>query len=169
MRPRRERARRGGFSLIELMMAIGILLVSSLAVGFALHAGMRTTREIREEQVLQATAQTFIDRIVRQNYGQTYDPDPTGSQVSAIFDAGSPPGDITVQQLTRWPAGDGGWKFTLANYPVVGEWRVVVGQDLDGNGAVSGTLEEGQRVLAIRVFFEGALILETSRAKEVTL
>jgi hypothetical protein len=143
--------------------------VSAVAVGLALHAGMRTGREMREDQILQATAQSFLNRIVRQNFGQTFDPDPTAGQVSAIFDCRSTPGDVTIQQLTRWPTAEGGWRFTLANFPVEGEWRVAVGPDLDGDGVVSGTIEESGRVLGIRIFFRDQLVLATSRAKEVSL
>ena len=160
---------RSGFSLVELMLAISVLLVSVLAVGLALQAGMRTTREMREDQVLQATAQSFVNRIVHQNFGQTFDPDPTANQVEAVFDCRQAPGDITVQQLTRWPPADGGWRFTLAGFPVEGQWRVVVDQDLDGDGLVAGAIEEGKRILGIRIFFRDQLVLSTSRSKEVTL
>jgi type II secretory pathway pseudopilin PulG len=166
---KRRPGRESGFSLIEVMVAIGFLLVSSLVVGLALQAGIRSNRELREAQVLQARAQTWADRIVRQNFGQSFDPDPDAGQVEALFDCASAPGDITIQQLTRYPSADCGWRFTLTDFPVEGEWRVVVDRDLDGDGSVAGGLEEGARVLRIQVFFNDRLVLATSRAKEVTL
>ena len=40
---------------------------------------------------------------------------------------------------------------------------------MDGDGSIAGSLEDGKRIFRIRVLFRDELILETSRAKEVTL
>lgn len=166
----KSRTRRvGGFSLVELMVAIAILLVSALAIGVSLQAGVRVNREIQEAQILQAKAQTFVDRIVRQNFGQTYDPDPTAAQLDEVFDCNTNPGTVTIDQLSRWPAGSGGWRFSLSGFPVEGEWTVQVDRDMNGDGSIAGSLEDGKRIFRIRVLFRDKLILETSRAKEVTL
>jgi hypothetical protein len=143
--------------------------VTTVAVGLALHTGVLTTRELNDSQLIQAQAQTFVDRIVRQNFGMNVDPDPTVDQIDAIFDLDMIPGNVTINQLTRWPAGDGGWRFTMAGFPVQGEWLVTVDQDIDGDHVIAGALETSQEIFAIRILFNNELVLRTCRAKEPTL
>jgi type II secretory pathway pseudopilin PulG len=161
--------RRGGFTLVELVLGMSILVISTLALGLSLQAGAMATRGMREEQVLLAQAETFVDRIVAQGFGHEYDPDPTASQVEEAFDGDADPGDVTLWQLARSPSADDGWKFRLTDFSVAGEWRIRLDQDLNGDGVVSGTLESSKDVFRVRVFFDDRLILETNRAKEVTL
>lgn len=159
----------GGFTLIEVVVAISVLLICTLALGLCLQAGAVVARELREEQVILAQAQSIVDRMLAQDFGQTFDADPTSAQLEEIFDSDPYGGTITLQQLSRWPQTDGGWKFELTSFPVDGEWNVSIDTDLDGNGVVEGELETGGRVLRISVFFNERLILRTNRAKEVTL
>ena len=159
----------GGFTLIEVVVAISVLLICTLSLGLCLQAGAVVARELREEQVLLAQAQSIVDRIMAQDFGQTFDADPTVAQLEEIFDPDPYGGTITIQQLSRWPPVDGGWKFELGSFPVDGEWNVSIDTDLDGSGVVDGDLETGGRVFRISVFFNERLILRTNRAKEVTL
>jgi type II secretory pathway pseudopilin PulG len=166
----RRRGREDGISLIELVMALSFLLIVLVSVGLALHSGVQTTRELDEMNLVHAQAQTYVDRVIRQNFGAIYEADPTAEQVDQFFDPDSTPGTVTVNQLTRWPKGDGGWKFTLADFPVTGDWLVTVTADLDGDGSTtSSDLEKSNSVYSILVYFSGELVLQGCRAKEPTL
>lgn len=169
MTGRRTGGGAAGFSLVEMVIAISFLLVSTVAVGLAMQAGMRTTRELSDAQAVQVTAQSFMDRILRQNFGQSSDPDPTGGQVQAVFDLTGSPGTITLNQLSRWPQAAGGWRFTLADFPVIGQWRVAVSADLDGDGKTTGPIENLNTVFAVRIYFQDQLVLMSSLSKEVSL
>jgi prepilin-type N-terminal cleavage/methylation domain-containing protein len=159
----------GGFTLIEVVMGISILLIVTMALGLSLQAGALAARELREEQMVLARAQTYVDRVIAQEYGHDYDPDPTAAQLMELLDDDSTPGDVTLLQLSRWPLADGGWRFAPAGFPVEGEWRVTVDRDLNDNGVEDGDLETGERVFRVSVFFDGRLIIRTNRAKEVSL
>jgi len=158
-----------GFTLVEIVMAMSILLLCTLALGLSLQGGAAAARGLREDQVVLAQAQTFIDRIASQEFGHDYDPDPTAGQVTEIFDADDDPGDVTIFQLSRWPAADGGWKFQRSDIQLQGEWKVVLDTDLNGDGLVAGDLETGQKVFRISVLFDDRLILRTHGSKEVKL
>jgi len=162
-------SRSSGFTLVEVVLGISVLLICTLALGFSLQAGAVAARQLQEEQVILAQSQTYVDRIVAQEFGQSYDPDPTAAQIEEVFDSDSDPGSASIHQLSRWPAGDSGWKFTLGDFLVEGEWRILVDQDLNGDGTISGDLETGSRVFRICVFFNDRLILQTHRSKEITL
>lgn len=159
-------AARGGFTIIEMVMALSFLLVSLVGVGLAIHAGVRTTRELRERQIVQTRAQMYVDRLVRLNFGESSDPEPTRAQLEELFDDDTDLGTVTLMSLTRYPRRDGGWTFERKGFPVPGSWTVQVTQDLDGDGAVGGDLEEDGLLVRITVSFDGEAILTTIRGKE---
>lgn len=160
---------RAGFTLIEIVVGLSVLVVATLALGLSLQAGAIAARELREGQVILGQAQTLVDRLLAVPFGLSTDPDPTSAQIAEVFDPDSEPGTVTLFQLSRSPPGDGGWKFSLADFPVPGEWRVLVDRDLNDNGIEDGELETSQRVFRISVFFENSLVLQTVRAREVSL
>lgn len=159
----------GGFTLIEIVVGLSVLLIATLALGLSLQAGAVAARELREGQIILGQAQSLIDRLIAIPFGLSTDPDPTASQVAEAFDPDRDPGTVTLFQLSRSPPGDDGWRFSLSDFPVVGEWRVLVDRDVNGNGVEDGDLETSQRVFRISVFFNDALILQTVRAREVSL
>ena len=117
MRPASNHARfdlQQGFTLVEVMLGVSVLLTCTLALGLSLQAGAFAARQLREEQILLARAQTLVDRMVAQEFGHTYDSDPVAAQLEEILDNDAVPGDITLHQLSRWPEVDGGWKFVDA-------------------------------------------------------
>jgi len=158
-----------GFTLVEVVLGLSILLCCTLALGLSLQAGAVAARGLREEQMLLARAQTFVDRISGQSFGNELEADPTASQIEEIFDGDSEAGNVSLNQLSRYPTIDGGWRFRLTDFPAPGEWKVCVDEDIDGNGFISGDLETGKRIFRVSVFFDDRLILRANRAKEVSL
>jgi hypothetical protein len=156
-------ARGSGFSLIELVLALGLLLVVSASVGLALHSGVRATRELNEMQLVEAQAQTFMDRMMRLNFGEMPPTAPTSGDLDSFFGEGAI-GSLSLAQLSKAPSG--GWKFAVADFPVAGEWRVDVSQDLDGDKSIAGDMETGATVLAMRIYFNDSLILQSCKSKE---
>jgi prepilin-type N-terminal cleavage/methylation domain-containing protein len=158
-----------GFTLLEVMVAVSFLAVSLLAAGMALQSGILASRELREHQLVQARAQSLVDAVVNLGFGDDSDPDPTVAQLSELLDGDDDFGNITLNQLSRWPPQDGGWLFRLQGIGVRGEWLLSVDRDADGDGAVAGDLEESRQIYRIRIFFNNRLFLQTHYAREVTL
>ena len=169
MERRNDRDPGAGFTLIEVILGISVLLICTLALGLSLQAGAVAARELREEQVILSQSQSLLNRIISSEFGHDYDPDPTAAQLEELFDNDLDAGDITLWQLTRWPTADGGWRFSLGDFPVDGEWRVRVDRDLNGNDLEDSDLEAGRRIFRVNIFFNDRLILQTNRSKEVTL
>jgi len=166
MRTREARpGREDGFSLLELMIAVSFLATCLLGVGYAMQVGIRSTREMRERQVIQAWAQVYIDRLMFLNFGGATDPMPSSSQLNTLFSRDGGGVTVTLASLAKSPSGDG-WTFQLQNFPVAGRWAVLVTRDVDGNGTVSGELEEGWLAVRIAISFEGWPILSTVRGRE---
>lgn len=171
----------GGFSLLEVLFAMTFLTLAVVSVGMGVQSAALTTREIQEQLAIQNRAQGFVDGILAAPWGGPADEDPTAGLVSEVFDDDVEIGAVTLHQLSRWPAGDDGWRFTLASFPVTGEWRVQVDNDANDDGQVGAVVAEGdplkplydaeteQRVFRIRVFFNERLVLATNRAMEVSL
>jgi len=155
-----------GTTLLEVVVGLTVVFVSVALVGLGLSTGNRVTRELREHELVQFQAQAFIDYLRAQPFGMTSDPHPNQIQLDEIFDNDAEPGNVTLQQLTRWPAQEGGWVFQLAGFAVDGDWRVQVDADIDDDGTVFGAVEASGKILRIRVFFNEALVLATNRATE---
>ncbi|MBN1420021.1 MAG: type II secretion system protein [Planctomycetes bacterium] len=154
-----------GFSLLELMIAVAFLATCFLGVGYAMQAGIRSTREMRERQVIQARAQIYLDRLTFLNFGAWADPTPSASQLDAVF---SPEGSVTavtLASLTHSPS-DEGWTFETTDFPVQGRWAVIVTRDVDGDGTVSGEIEENWLAVRIEISFDGWPVLSTVRGRE---
>lgn len=157
-----------GFTLLEVVLGLTTLMITVAVIGLGLQTGVSVSREIRDLEIIHAQAQAYMDCMLSQSFGSPSDNDPSGAMVDEIFDGDAETGDVTLHQLSRYPAGDQGWVFSLADFPVTGFWRVQVDQDLDDDGVVSGALESSQDILRLRVFFNELLILATEKATEAT-
>lgn len=162
----KQRAARRGFTLLEVTMTAGFLVVSLLSVGLAVQTGLASTREQRERQLLKMHSQVYVDRVMALNFGQTGDPVPSAPQLDELFDDDADPGSVTLTSLARAPAADGCWKFTLRDFPLNGEWSVRVTPDLDADGQVAGSMETSGSFLRITVAFNDVPMLSTVRGKE---
>ena len=174
----------GGFTLIEVTVALAIATVLALAVALGVQSSAAASTEARELVLVQSQANQLLGMITTQPMGTPGDPDPTTGELDEIFDLDADSGPITVQQLTRWPAGSDGWEFSTPNSTVAGTWRVKVDRDLDGDGAVHSTaplspgtppasaqevierLEYSGEVFRVRVFFDGRLVLAANRGED---
>lgn len=159
--------RQGGFSLLELTIALTGVLVTIVPVGLALQSGFNASRDTRELEILHAASQAHMDTLLGQGFGSSGDPPPSPPQLTQLFGGNDDPGNITLSQLTHYPPEDDGWVFTQAGLGIPGAWRVKVSQDLDDDGAVAGQLETLGKLLNIRIFFDNRLILSTNIASEV--
>ena len=90
-RNKADPAREQGFTLIEVMLGVSVLLTCVLALGLSLQAGAFAVRQLREEQILLARAQTLVDRILAQEFGHTYDPAPVANQLEEVLDNDAAP------------------------------------------------------------------------------
>lgn len=154
-----------GFSLLELMIAVSFLATCLLGVGYAMQVGIRTTREMRERQIIQSWAQVYMDRLISLNFGKMTDPAPTKSQLDTLFSQAGGTTAVTLASLTNSPSGDG-WTFRLQDFPVEGQWAVLVTRDVDGDGSISGELEENGLAVRIAISFDGWPVLSTVRGRE---
>jgi type II secretory pathway pseudopilin PulG len=185
--------RDAGWSMIEIMAAMTVLTLFLATVGFSLHSSSLVARDIEINYSAQTLAQQYIDQLVALNFGSVTDPDPSLEQLNEFFDADADPGTITVHQLTRSPAGDGGW---LIPAPALGgTLRLQADFDIDdseANGASAETtseretietvevsdgrneedrnarerLETSQKVVRVRFFLDDRLVLRMNRALE---
>jgi type II secretory pathway pseudopilin PulG len=162
--------RKSGFTLLETILSMGFLLVAAVGVSMALNAGVRATKRQYDDQLTMATAQTYVDRIVRQNFGNAGDPEPSKDDMDKLFDKDSQTGSITVHQVAKVTKSKGKCQFRPKpqTFPLDGDWSAIVDQDLNGDGNVDGKSEMSGDIFRIRVFKDD-LILQTFRAKEVTL
>lgn len=132
--------RQAGLTLLEMVAAITILTLVLVTIGLALQSSGQTAREIRGNYAAQILAQQYVDQLVALDFGSDTDPDPSVAQLEEFFDGDDDPGDITVNQLTRWPSGDNGWVIPVLG--LGGTLRFHADFDLDDNGEV-GTADPG--------------------------
>ena len=169
-----------GFTLLEVLFALTLLTLMLITVGMGIHSAAVVAQEIQRDLMVQTRAQAFVDSALAVSFGNITNLDPTAEQLNEMFDEDPVLGDITLHQLSRWPTADEGWRFSLAKFPVDGEWRVQVSHDLNDDGVIAGqvestldavalrALEESKQVFRIRVFFNDKLILATNRSAEVS-
>ena len=161
-----KRRKQRGFTLLEVTISAGFLVVAILGTGMAIQAGLSSTREMQERQLVRVRAQLHLNQVMSLNFGLRGDPQPTQAQLEELFNDDTDPGSATLMALTQAPAQDGAWTFRLGDFPVDGQWTVAVTQDLDRDGAVAGPLETGGVLVRITVSFGNEEILSTIRGKE---
>jgi len=156
----------GGFTLLELTIALAFFVIALLGISSGIMEGVRTTGDLQRQQMVKVRAQIYLNRLMCLNFGDESDPAPTASQLYELFDEDNDLGNVTLMSLSKAPADPGGWEFELAKFPVPGKWLIKVTPDLNGDGKVEGELEEGKNLLKIVVSFDGEQMLSTIRGKE---
>ena len=171
--------REAGLTLLEAVFGLAILTSGLLFVGAALQSANQTASAIEEDLRVLSKAQDIADLCVLQPFGDDADPTPTAVQLDELFNDDDVPGDITLNQLSRWPVADDGWTFSLAGFPVPGAWRVKVDNDVSdtrppptGNLVLDAAdvakltaIKNAKSIYAIRVYFNDELILMTLRRR----
>ena len=84
MTPRRHRQR--GMSLVEVVISLGVIVVSMGALGLMVLSTQRATDEMAERDIVRAQAVKYMERLLRLPYGTTFDPAAAPGQVQELFD-----------------------------------------------------------------------------------
>jgi type II secretory pathway pseudopilin PulG len=188
----RRRLRQAGMSLVEVVISMGIIVVSMGALGLMVLSTQRATDEMAHRDIVRAQAVKYMERLLRLPYGTTFDPAAAPGQVQELFDdnnvvsAGT---NVSLMSL-RTPVNAPGWRFHIDGFEVDGTFEVEINSDLDGNGVFQGIrgtetpsvpglvagdgstvvdlLSEGStNLLRIEVFWNGESMFKTFRAAPV--
>lgn len=154
-----------GFSLVEttLTLVLAVLLV------YSVHATLQASLkgQVASTQLCQAQrlANDFLSRMRRISFGLDSDPPASANALDELFDADDDFGPITLHQLAVAPSHPG-FTFRTAAQGVVGNWRIKVDRDLDGDGSASGPREGRNDLMRIAIYFDERLLLSTVRAAD---
>jgi len=147
------------FSLVEILVTLAVLAVTTLAIATGIGAGHSATRALEADVVVRSRGQELLERLVAVPFGTDGDASATGPQLSELFDDDDDFGSATLHSLAQF----GPAVFEPADFPVPGAWRVVVGRDLDGDGDADDEDEDRDDLLRIAVFHDGVLVAQTIR------
>jgi prepilin-type N-terminal cleavage/methylation domain-containing protein len=154
-----------GFSLIEVLFTLGAIAVLSLGVASGVVTGHKATRVLEDEALVSARAAEFQERLLAIPFGTADDEAASGSQLDELFDEDDVFGTATLHAVRAF----GTAQFEVANFPVDGKWRIVVDNDLNGDGTIDTTQDEGRAdLLRIAVFFDGRNVAQVLRFDLVT-
>jgi len=151
--------RERGFTLVEVLMALGVLAFVTLSIATGIGTSHGTTKALEDEVLLLSRGQELLERTLAIPYGQPTDPAASGAELNEFFDQDDEFGAITLHKLSNF----GPAEFEPAGFPVPGRWRVVVDADLNGDGDTDDAEEGRTDLLRIVVTHEGRLIARTVR------
>ena len=152
-----------GFSLIEVSLALGLVVLALLAIHSTLSASVEGRKASTDNQRAHVLGAELLGRLKSINFGSPTDGTPSAAQLDDLFDSDSDPGTITLTQLVV-PPDQPGFTFAVAEDGVIGTWRIRVTQDLDGNGAIDGPRDGRPDLFRMEFFFDERLVFETFRA-----
>jgi prepilin-type N-terminal cleavage/methylation domain-containing protein len=156
--------REGGFTLIEVMIALLVLATAFIVVGGALISGVRRTAEMKERNLVVAQAWKFAERLQRIPYGSEILTPATAEQLDDLFDDDGDLGNVTLYQV-QTPVGSEGLRFRLSGFEVEGDWEIQVNEDLNGDGDTDDHNEGTGCLTRIEILFRGQTVLRTFRAR----
>jgi prepilin-type N-terminal cleavage/methylation domain-containing protein len=155
-----------GFSLLEVLFALAAIALLALGVAGGVVTGQQASRTLEDQARLENTAFDFQERLMAIPFGSLSDSPASGAELDELFDDDDVLGTVTLHKLAAF----GPAEFTLAGSGLAGQWRIVVDADLNGDGTIDATLEEGRDdLLRIAVFYEGRLLARTARVNIVTV
>lgn len=155
-----------GFSFLEVLFALAALALLALGVAGGVVTGQRATRTLEDQARIENTAFGFQERLMAIPFGSTSDSAATGAELDELFNNDDVLGTATLHKLVAF----GTIEFTLDGAGLNGQWRIVVDSDLNGDGTIDTTLEEGRDdLLRIAIFYDGQLITRTARVNIVTV
>jgi type II secretory pathway pseudopilin PulG len=189
---RRSRIRQAGMSLIEVVISMGVIVVSVGGLGLMVLSTQAASQDMADRDIVRAQAIKYMERLIRLPYGTQFDPIATGGQVQELFDdntvvtGGSP---ISLMSL-RSPINSAGWRFFVEGFEVDGTFEIEINSDLDGNGVFQGVRgsetpslpglvagdgssvvdlesEGDNNLLRVEIFWNGESLLKTYRAAPV--
>lgn len=123
-----RRRRAGGYSLVELMAALGILALALPMIGTAILSGMLENQESVDSTMAMIVAENALAVVrTRVSHADLMRPPPSGwgsGETASLPPQPIPPGLVSAEELAWQP-------FELAEHPEKsGFWCVVVGQRL---------------------------------------
>jgi prepilin-type N-terminal cleavage/methylation domain-containing protein len=148
-----------GFSLLEVLMTLGVLAFVSLSIATGIGTSHRTTRALEEEVVLLSRGQELLERLLAIPFGVPSGGTASGGELSEVFDDDDEFGSITLHRLKNF----GPAEFEPAGFPVHGRWRVLVDADLNGDGDEDDPDEGRADLLRIVVTHDGRMLARTVR------
>ena len=84
-----------GFTLVEVVFGLSVLLISLVGVGMGLNTGSNVAREIRELEIVQSQAQALVDSMLAQPFG----PRPNQTRATNSSTSSSTPTPCLVMSL----------------------------------------------------------------------
>lgn len=155
-----------GFSLLEVLFSLAAIALLALGVAGGVVTGQRASRTLEDQARLENTAFGFQERLMAIPFGSLADSAASGSELDELFNDDDVLGTATLHKVAAF----GPAEFTLDGSGLSGQWRIVVDADLDGDGTIDTTLEEGRDdLLRIAVYYDGRLITRTARVNIVTV
>lgn len=158
--------RQAGFTLVELSASAVLAAVLLLTLQSTLQSSIRSRQNAQRIEVVHAQAYDYLQRLQAMPFGTGSEGAATPEQLTELFDDDDDHGPLTLRQV-QTPAGSAGHAFTTRNDGVTTGWRILVADDLDGDGRSDGTREGRPDLLQIEIFAENRLMFRTRRAAEV--
>jgi hypothetical protein len=159
------RAAERGVTLLELTAALTLAVIILLTLQSTMLSSIRGRERTRVLEARVGHAHEYLQRLLVLPFGTTLDPAATDTQLTELFDDDMDLGNVSLMQVRTAP-GAPGHSFTTVRDDVATDWRVVVGQDLDRDGALGGFREGRNDLLLIEVFAENRLMFRTLRAAD---
>lgn len=162
---RQARAQERGVTLLELTAALTLAVIILLTLQSTMLSSIQGRERTRVLEARVSQAHEYLQRLLVLPFGTTLDATPTDTQLTELFDDDMDLGAITLMQVRTAP-GAPGHSFTTTRDQVETDWRIVVGQDLDRDGALGGFREGRSDLLLIEIFADNRLMFRTLRAAD---
>jgi type II secretory pathway pseudopilin PulG len=127
---------RGGFSLVEAMIAVGISVVLTSVAYTALTAHRVQNKKAVETSIMQGFAESYLEYLRNQPYGEIL----PGRPINSLYAPGNTPNPILVPAAGAWESlsddnyTDGFYPDLLQMSAREPEFQVAIEERLDGDG-----------------------------------
>lgn len=155
-----------GFTLLELLACGTLATVMLLTLQSTLRSSIQSRQKARELESHQGLAFEYLQRLTGIPFGDGSEPAVSGSELTELFDDDDDFGTVVLRQV-RVDAGRAGHAFTTSIGSRRTQWRILVSNDLDGDGTVGGGREGRTDILGIQIFADEKLMFRTVRAAPV--
>ncbi len=151
--------RDAGFTLLEVLLTMGVLAVITLSIATGIGTGHTASRRLEREVVLLSRAQEMLEQLRAIPFGSATDPAATAGELTEFFDEDGDYGSVTLKKIEAF----GTPQFENAGFPVPGLWRVIIDADLNGDGDVTDADEGRADLVRILILHEGRLLARSVR------
>jgi len=166
-----------GFSLVEVLMTLAILVVATTALGLVEISNARRSQELKERDIAFGRGQAIMERILRCPFGAPSAIAATGAQLDILLGSDEDVRQVSLTQIMQKDLNDDGIvdqepiRFKLDGVEDKGEWEIYIDADLDGNGVIEPVIDgvetrEGRSdLLRIEIRRNQRTVLKTLRAR----